>query len=231
MEIKKYLNTTKKEVESRKFNIFIGISLGNKYFSKRSIKKYILWALKNTKNDVLVLIADKIHAINYEILNNYESKRASSVAIRRGEEMYLSVQKIIRSLPKKKQNLVNICRWEEARKSQYYKDKIKIIHMEFKKKKKFHNLIIKIVRENLGKKAKGLNCKKLDKLALYVLDELPIILNGVEYRKKIYTLHPYPGLSSLDNLFMELQMGNSFSQLTKKLEIKNRIAIVEGYVK
>jgi len=230
MKIKTYLNCNEQEIKSKKFNIFVGISLGNKYFTKENVKKYILWALENTKDDVLVLIADKNHAINYEVLNNYTPKRALQVALRKGIETEESVKKIVRGLPKEKHHLIKICKWEDARKSYYYQDKIKILLNEFKKNSKFHDFIIKIIQENLGNRASNLNVEQLDKIALYVLDELPIILNGVEFEGKIYDLHPYPGLSSLDDLFMNLQNGKMFPKLAKMLEIKNKIAEVEAYI-
>jgi len=230
MKIKTYLNCTKQEIQSKKFNIFVGISLGNKYFSKENVKKYLLWALENTKDDVLILIADKNHAINYEVLNGYNSERALQVALRKGIETEESIKKIVRGLPKEKHHLIKICKWENARKSNYYKDKIKIFLNEFKENNKFHDFIIKIVQENLGNKADNLNNEQLDKLALYILDELPILLNGVEFEGKIYDLHPYPGLSCLDDLLMDLQNGKMFPKLTKMLEIENKIAEVEAYV-
>jgi tRNA-dependent cyclodipeptide synthase len=230
MKIKEYLNTNSEEVKSKKFNIFFGISLGNKYFTKENIKKYILWALENTKDDVLVLIADKNHAINYEVLNNYNPERAMQVALRKGMETEDSVRKIVCGLPKEKHHLIKICKWDDARKSIYYQDKIKIILREFKENSKFHDFIIKIVQENLNAKAKGLNLEQLEKLSLYVLDELPVLLNGVEFEGKIYNLHPYPGLSCLDDLLMGLQNGTIFPKLTKMLEIENKIAEVEAYV-
>lgn len=230
MMIKTYLNCTKQEIQSKKFNIFVGISLGNKYFTKENIKKYILWALENTKDDVLVLIADKNHAVNYEVLNDYNQDRALQVALRKGIETEESVKKIVRGLPKEKHHLIKICRWEDARKSLYYQDKIKIFLNEFQENSKFHNFIIKIVQENLGGKAENLNLEQLEKLALYVLDELPIFLNGVEFERKIYDLHPYPGRSFLEDLLMNLQNGKLFPKLAKMLEIKNKIAEVEAYV-
>jgi len=51
MLIKTYLNCTEQEIQSKKFNIFVGISLGNKYFTKENIKKYILWALENRQTE------------------------------------------------------------------------------------------------------------------------------------------------------------------------------------
>jgi len=230
MEIKTYLNCSEQEIQSKKFNIFVGISLGNKYFTKENIKKYILWALENTKDDVLVLIADKNHAINYEVLNGYNPERALQVALRKGIETEESVRKIVRGLPKEKHHLIKVCKWEDARKSSYYQDKIKIFLDEFQNNSKFHDFIIQIIKENLNAKSDNLNSNELDKLALYVLDELPIILNGVKFEGKIYDLHPYPGLSSLDDLFMNLQTGKMFPKLAKMLEIKNKIAEVEAYV-
>nr|AQS34941.1 hypothetical protein [uncultured archaeon] len=230
MEIKSYFNTNEKEIKSKKFNIFIGISLGNKYFSKENIKKYILWALENTKEDVLILIVDKIHSINYEILNKYTKNRAESVALKKGIEMKQSVEKIIRNLPKEKQKLVKICLWDSITKSKTYKQSIPFIHKEFKENKLFHECIMKIVKENLGNKTNKLNEEELDKLAFYVLDELPILIQGVEFENKIYTLHPYPGFSLLEDLILGLQKGTMFSSLSKKLNIKNKTAEVEAYI-
>ena len=136
----------------------------------------------------------------------------------------------MRGLPKEKHHLIKVCKWEDARKSSYYQDKIKIFLNEFQNNSKFHDFIIQIIKENLNAKADNLNNKELDKLALYVLDELPIILNGVEFEGKIYDLHSYPGLSSLDDLFMNLQTGKMFPKLAKMLEIENKIAEVEAYV-
>ncbi len=230
MKIKKYLNCTKQEIQSKKFNIFIGISLGNKYFSKKNIKGYILWALEHTRDDVLVLIADKNHSIDYEVLNGYSSGKALQVASMQGAEIERAVKKIIHDLPKEKRTLVKICKWEDARESFYYKNKIKIFLEEFEKNEEFHDFIIKIVQENLKTKAKDLTLRQLEKLSLYILDELPVILNGVEFEGKIYDLHPYPGFSSLDDLLTGLQKGEIFPKLAKKLEIKNKTAEVEAYI-
>ncbi len=229
MILKSFLNCTEQEILSRKFNIFVGISLGNKYFSQDNIKEYILWALENTKESVLVLIADENHAINYEIFNSYNRERALQLALRRGDETEALIKKIASSLPKDKQSMIQICRWEQAKESQYYKDKIKIVLDEFQENKEFHDFVVNIVRENLSSKIKDLNIFKLEKLSLYVLDELPLLLNGVEFQGRTYDLHPYPGLSHLDDLLMGLQSGTLFPQLAAKLEIKHMIAVVEAY--
>jgi len=65
MRIAAYLNTTKEEVIGKRFNIVLGLSLGNRYFTTEHIRSYLLWAIEKTKNKVAIIIPDKIQAINY----------------------------------------------------------------------------------------------------------------------------------------------------------------------
>jgi len=227
MEIKTYLNTTKEEVESKSFNIWIGISLGNKYFTKENIKKYILWALENTKEDVVILIADKIHAINYQIRNKYTKERAMQVALRKGQEIKQSVSKIIKQLPEKKQNKIHILLWNNIENDPDYKSIKNIIFNEFKVNPIFHKRIVEISKENMKFKFTE---EEFEKLSFYVLNELPLFIKGVKYNKKVYNLIPYPGLGKIDYLTIDLLEGKSFPELTKKLKVENKTAILEAYV-
>ena len=227
MRIENYLNTNKKEVESRKFNIWIGISLGNKYFTKKNIKEYILWALENTKEYVAILIADKIHAINYEIRNHYTKQRALQVALRKGKEIKQSISKIIRQLPKEQQKKINILLWKNIENNKEYKSAKKSILQEFKTDPLFHKKIVEISKENTVFKY---NNEEFEKLSSYVLNELPIFIKGVRYKKKLYGLIPYPGLGKIDELTIDLLQGKTFPELTKKLKINHKIAILEVYV-
>ena len=201
MEIKTYLNTTKTEVETKLFNIWIGISLGNKYFTKENIKKYILWALKNTKEDVVVLIADKIHSINYQIRNEYTRERALQVALRKGQEIKHSISKIIKSLPEEKQNKINILVWDDIERNSDFKSTKNIILNEFKVNPIFHKRIVEIPKEN---KSFKFTEEEFKKLSFYALNELPLFIKGIKYDKKIYNLIPYPGLGKIDYLTIDL---------------------------
>lgn len=227
MKIKTYLNTIKKEVESKSFNIWIGISLGNKYFTKENIKKYILWALENTKDDIAVLIGDKIHAINYEIRNNYTRERALQVALRKGQEIKQAVSKIVNQLPKDKQDKVHILSWKDIENNEDYKYFRNEILKEFKNNPTFHKRIIAISKENTVFKFTE---EEFEKLSSYVLSELPLFVNGLRFKRKIYNLIPYPGIGKIDLLTMDLLKGKSFPELTKRLKIKHKTAILEAYV-
>jgi len=195
MRIQTYLNCTKEDIESKKFNIFIGISLGNKYFSKENIEKYILWGLENTKTDIVVLIADSNHAINYEVFNRERTEKALKIATKKGIEIENIIKEIVQRLPEDKQSLVKTAKWDDTRNSANYKHSMPFILNEFTENIDFYKTILKIINENLGERIilHGLEKERLDKLALYVLDELPIFINGFEFDGKIYNLHPYPG--------------------------------------
>ena len=60
MKIKKYYNTTKEELEAKKYNIFVPICVGNKFFlddvtPTKNISNYIDWALNHTKEKIIIL--------------------------------------------------------------------------------------------------------------------------------------------------------------------------------
>ena len=92
MEIKKTYNTTKEEVKVRRFNIFIGVSLGNKWFSKENLRKYLTatqyWqvndsyiqqeaqSLKQDKTHLLDLIEADYNYINEKL--DYDQSKADS---------------------------------------------------------------------------------------------------------------------------------------------------------
>ncbi|MCD4666438.1 tRNA-dependent cyclodipeptide synthase [archaeon] len=229
MKIKKILDATKEDIENKKFNIFVGISLGNKYFTKFRIKEYILWALKYTKEDVLVIVADRLHTVNFEVIKGYDKEKAEKAALKVGQDVLNSVQHIINSLPKDKIDLVKVVRWDDITENKDYQESSKIIFEEFEKNKKFRDYILNIVKENLGIHAPKEE-DKIEKLANYVLGELPMFMKGIEFGEKHYTLIPYPGLTKIDELVHGLQNNILFKDLAKKLKIKGKKIIVEAYI-
>lgn len=233
MRIENYLGTTKEEVESKKFNIWIGISLGNSYFSEENVKKYIEWAVKYTKVDVLVVIADKIQAINYEVLDSKSASRSLKLAQKEGNKKFKEIKSILNLLPNEISGQVNVARWEDINKSKYHDYRLNVICEEFNKKKEFYDYICSIIEE--ARSDRNLTKDKLEGLSDYVLREIPVFINGVKYKLdngswRTYNLIPYPGISKLDNLFMGLQDRTIFPNLADKLKITDDIAILEAYV-
>lgn len=225
MKIEGCYNCTPKEIKSKKFNIVIGISLGNRWFSKENLTEYIKWALENTKKDVLILIADSNHSINYEVFRDYDKDKALNTALKEGREKEKMIKRIIHNLPKETHSKIKIAKWGDARKSEYYLSKIEIIKKEFMRNKEFYNFVMRVIKENLGERIEKFGKEKRERLADYVLDEIPILLK-TEYEGEAYNLLPYPKDTLLNNLFIGLQNKTLFKKLAQKLEIKYKSSYV-----
>lgn len=152
IEIENVYGATRDEVESKKFNISIGISPGNRYFTKQRIQEYITWSLKHTKDDILVFIVDELEQINYQVLKGYEEEKAKRIAMTRGEDFVNLVQKIISALQEMDQKRVVIARWSDIRKDDDYQRSRRLIHDEFRENPTFKEAILKIVKETLGER-------------------------------------------------------------------------------
>jgi tRNA-dependent cyclodipeptide synthase len=177
MKIKKCLNTTKAEIQKKKFNICIGISLGNKYFTPKHIRAYILWALKNTKEKVAVLIPDKIHAINYEVKNGYSPTRATAVARRKGDEVEKIVEEIRKGLKIEKSRL-HIVRWVQIQNASHMK-MLHIFQNAFEDNMVFREAVINITKETPHIQKLNLSDSQYEKLSQYVVE-------GVSPRRTSY---------------------------------------------
>lgn len=233
MRIENYLNTSEEEVQNKTHNIWIGISFGNKYFTKERVKKYIEWSLDYTKDNVLVVVADYIHAVNLEVLDNRSPAAALNKALKLGEEKYKELRAIIDELPIEQKTKVKLVRWKDSVNQSSYKNNLAIIKDEFRKNKEFHDYIIEIIKKGRSDRTSRLDKlseEKMDRLTDYILNELPHFVDGVQaYNEQVYTLLLYPGLSGLDTLFVGLQNKTMFPALAEKLHITHKIGILEAY--
>ncbi len=235
MRIKTYLNVTDEEVSGKKHNIWIGVSLGNSYFTKENIEQYIKWALQNTKEKVLVVLPDMLHAVNLEVLDKRSPDRALKKAVRIGDEKEKEIHEILSILPDEDKQKIDVIRWTEIFLNKEYEYNLNVIKEEFANSIVFHDFIVDIVKSGRPDRAERLAKmapEELDRLADYVLYELPSFINGVHGHDHdlVYTLLPYPGINSLDDLTIGLSNGTMFPELAKKLNLKNKIGILEAYV-
>lgn len=224
MVIKNLLNVKESDILEKNFNILLGISLGNKFFSEENIELYLKWALNNTKKRIAFLVPDKIHAINHEVLNHYSESQSIDIAFKQGDEASKICNDLIKRLDNKSQEYIKVLRWEDIE-TEKYKQMFQVLNLAFKQDINFRNIIIEVVRENIKKK--DLIMSDYEKLAKYVIAELPMLISGVEYEEEIYDLLPYPGISKIDYLALDLQEGRSFPEITKELDIKSVMKIID----
>ena len=228
----KFFNATKKEVEERKYNVFIGISLGVlKHLTIETAKEYIEWALKNTKNKVAILIADEIAKFNYKIFSSYSEGKSERRAIREGDKYLDFFQQILQEFSKEEQKKILILRWKDIWNER--KEKIKqILDEEYKSNKEFKEQVQFFLKKYSDKRNKDLDKEKLDYLSQYILYELPTLLDGIEYKNEKYRLLLYPTFESsgMSEVVTKIQQGKIFPNLKKKLNLAEKTAMVETYL-
>ncbi|MEK9157396.1 MAG: tRNA-dependent cyclodipeptide synthase [Patescibacteria group bacterium] len=227
MRIEQVFGTTIGDIENHKFNAFLGISIENKYFSKESISQYVRWMDMVSKDAILILIADEIQAINYQVLGGMEAGAAVRRAEERGLEMARIVQIAVEEMEGELTHPIHICRWVDV-KGEDYKRALEVITDYWHSNQEFREHIVKNVKKNLGSRSKTLFAQQLNELSRYLLDELAVVLGGIVIDQTVFNLNPYPGLGTCQ-LFADLQSGLLFPVLTKALKIKHPVAMVEAY--
>lgn len=227
MNIKKYIATNKKEVESKVFNIYIGISIRNKYFTSENIKKYIDWALYNTKDKVAILIAYEIQRFNDKVFFNLSEASSKKTAIRQGRKIKKICVEIINKYPKDIQNKIYILTWKDAINSFNYKENTDIIYSEFKNNVIFRDYLFNYMKSNMNIVNK-LNENDLEYVTSYLIEELAIFLNGFKYKGIHFNLLPYPGLGMFDITY-KLKNKQIFPKLVDKLYLDTKTAYLEAY--
>jgi tRNA-dependent cyclodipeptide synthase len=162
------------------------------------------------------------------VKNGYNAKRALAVAMRKGEELEAVVRNIVTesAIPESK---VHILHWSDLE-DEHYLDSLRIVNAAFEQDQKFRDAVVEMVRETPHIQNLGLSESDFVKLAKYILDELPFLMNGVHFDGEWYTLCPYPGFAKLDYLALDLQEGKTFPELTAKLDIRNTLHLIEAYV-
>lgn len=234
MRIDNYLNTTREDIENKNFNIWVGISLGNKWFTKENIKEYILWSLEHSKEGVMVVIGDTLHAINLEVLSTMKKETALAKAKKLGDEKLVDVIDIVKGLPEESRKRVEIVRWDEVVDSQEYRTNLQILKDEYNSNESFRNRILQIVKEGRPDRQSTINKlsqSKLDRLADYVLTELPILIDSIKSKTTglSYSVITYPGESGLDHLKIAINNKIEFPEISGKLVIRDRIAALVAF--
>lgn len=223
MNIRKTYNSTESEIESKKFNIFIGISLGNKFFSKENLRKYIKFSIERTKEKVLILIADKIQAINYNARNKLSMETAINKAIKQGDKIQNILNELINELPNQTKDKIIILRWNDLENNSTRKIFLNKLYVNYNKNGKFQEKISQIVKEYSSKEDRNFSKESLQKMQKYLVEELPEFLRGVKFQEEDFNLYIYPKDNGFFKFVQEIQGKKIDIQLSERLP-KQKIA-------
>ena len=213
---------SKEDVLNKKFNIFVAISLGNKWFTKENIKEYIFWALKNTRNKVLVLIADRIHAINYEVKNKQTPELSLKRALREGGKKVILVEEIIKNLSQNEREKIGVVRWGDLEILDKHKELKEFFHKKFNDDRNFKEAVLDIVENTISLK---LDASKTRELSEYVLNELPEVLASFEYKGDVYNCYPYPTNTEIAKFVERIQKREIFSEIYDNFKFENMVCV------
>ncbi len=225
MQLGRFWFCTYEEISLKKFNIFIGISLGNKFFNKENLKSYLEWAVQTTKDKVLILIADKPHLINYNIFNKYGPVKARSRASKEREKINKLITGILCELPLR--NRVVVANWGDIEDSQYFRD-FNLLQDELKRNFEFKKAINSVSTSFAKKRKRILTETETLELNNYVLLELPTMLSPVRFDGNEFGVYIYPG-ESFSPLITRILGEAAFSNLRSKLNLKRVVGCIEAF--
>lgn len=215
------------EVTRKEHNIWIGISLSNKIFTKDNIRLLIEFALSYTKEKVLIWIPGRMHATNYYIdrVSRADALKRAFLDEDKCKEM---VWEILKDFSPEEIEKVVVANYEDTCTPKHIKQK-EIFLREFSKRGKFYDDVIEIVAEIIESRGRTYSKERAESLALYVISELPMFVDGVQVNgdPTMYTVIPYPGFGKIDDLEIAIVEGSKYPELSMNLNLSNRVGIMD----
>ncbi len=227
MIINKCLGVPKKEIEDGKHNVWIGVSLGNKWFTKENLKKLIDFSLLYTKESLFICVPGRLHATNLRYFDNLSRADSLKKAFELGDNKLLEVQDIVSNLDDKDKSKIILGNYDDVLTPKFVKQR-EVLMREFAEKGEFYNSVIEISNEMIESRGRTQSNERSESVSLYILQELPLFLDGVVKigTEIVYTAIFYPGLGKLDYLVADILNNNSFKNLREKLNISYHTGIV-----
>ena len=231
----KYFNVTQGEIDSKMFNVFVGISLGNKLLTPELCKHYVKWAYENTKDDCVILIADKIDAINWQVFRKLSEEESLEKVRDKGYGVLGMFEKAKRILAKETGDAgyiskIHIIFWEDIV-NEGYLGLREIITREYESNTEFKEKILYFVEKYCEfRETKNLSPEDKGLLSNYIIDELPTLLGGIYWDKKLYNLILYPTYvdSGMSQFILDIRGGKYFN--ADKLKLRQICVLVEDYL-
>ena len=154
---------TKEDLESRKYTIGVGISLGNKWFNIENILSLIEWSLIHSRDKVVVYVADSIHALNIEARSGVNKEKALQKALALGEEILGSVKEKADILFNEDENKrIEYVHWDKI-KDEKYNLKLDFLYNYYNNNSDFKDKILEIIKKHISKEDRVFSDTSLEK--------------------------------------------------------------------
>ncbi len=226
MQIYKIRGGTIEDLEAKKYNVGVGISLGNKWFTVANILELTRFCLSHTRENVVVYVADSIHAINLEVRKRISYEKALKMADQMGTNLLEQVkQEVEKTFTPEEISKIHYVKWgviaDEA-----FKKRVNFLYDFYQKNEDFKNYLQSIVKKAISKETSPRTFSENEILRLtdYIIEEFPEQTTRVPMGEFICDAFVYPYDGEIVELAEQIQNGEKFP------EIKNAILDTEPKV-
>jgi len=229
-----HFHVTQEEIDKKLFNIFVGISLGNKLLTPELAQKYVKWAHSHTKDNAVILIADDIDTINWRVFIGLSQAEAEEKVHQKGYGIKGLFDKAIRNLARQKNDPTYIARvhiifWSDIKNTGYEHLK-ETLAKEYKTNKEFREHVLYFVNKYIELRDVEVSAENKDALADYIISELPTLLGGLCWNDTLYNLVLYPTYvdTGMSQFVLDIRGGKYFN--ASKLHLRQLCVLVEDYL-
>lgn len=228
MEMKSFFNTNENEINERKWNPYLGISINNKSFTIDYLTAYLNWASSRANQNYAIVVVDIIQHINNQIFDKSKPLSAIDKAFRKADEIRKMCEQAQSLVDKNMLNNFVLIDWTDLLFDDNFSYNLDIIKEEYKTNFEFKNALLQITKRNLGPIVNRLDDIKIEYLNEYLINELPELISGFRYKGIHYNLNVYPG--KIASIYAELLEYDFFQKIISKLHLIDEIASVELYL-
>lgn len=213
MQLYKVRGGDEKDLYAKQYNIGVGISLGNKWFSAENIVSLTEWALEYTKDFVVVYVADSIHAINIEVRNRKSPQKALEVAMKMGDAILEEVRLLAETrLSAEQLSKIRYEKWDGLI-TPAFQQKLNWLNIKYQTDENFRTEIIKLVDGFTSSENRVFDEHDKIKLGSYVVAEFPEILTRAPINGLSFDAYAYPFDGKLVEFVENIQRGFIFPEI------------------
>ncbi len=217
MELHQVRGGTQEDALNRKYNIGVGISLGNKWFTLENTTELAKWALAHTRDFTVIYVADEIHAINLEVRKRISYEKALKLANEAGDIFLRDIkEKVKKEFSEDEKSRIVYAKWNELVTPEY-KNKVAYLYSEYATNDTFREAIHGIVKEFVAHERRHFSNKDINRFGDYIIEELPEMLTRVPIGGRIYDANAYPFDGEIVQLAEQIQLGTSFPEIKKNI--------------
>ncbi len=227
MKIASLFNSTPEEIDSKKWNPYLGISINNKAFTVEYLADYMNWATERAHERAAILIVDIIQHINNEVLDKKKPLGAIDKAFRKADEIRNLCDLATAALSPEKRCKLVVLEWTDLVYQDDFRHNLSVLSAEYAANRPFRDALLAIVRDNLGPIVQRLDNAEIERLTQYVVNELPELIAGFRHDGVHYNLNVYPG--KIGAIYSNLLEFDFFRQILPTLRLSGEIASAEVY--